>query len=213
MLLSTAYFPPVEYFALLAKDFTLSPDGVIPSVAYLEACEHYQKQSYRTRCRIAAAGGVEALSVPIVHGPDRLITAIRVDYSVPWVLQTCRAIDSAYYSAPYFEHYRDGLFDILDRHIDRLFDLNLALIRYFLDKIGIACRILPTERFAEPGTVAEDYREIIHPKRDNTILRDLSLERPYYQVFSHKYGFVGGLSVMDLLFNEGPDSILYLKKL
>ena len=213
MLLNTAYCPPVEYFALLAKDFTLSPDGVIPSVASLEACENYQKQTYRTRCRIAAAEGVEDLSVPIVHGEDRRITSVRVDYSVPWVLRTCRAIDSAYYSSPYFEHYRDGLFAVLEDRRETLSDLNLPLIRFFLDKTGIACNLLQTESYAPPGSVPDDYREVIHPKRNNTILRDLSLERPYYQVFSRKYGFVGGLSIMDLLFNEGPDSILYLKRL
>lgn len=213
MLLSTAYFPPVEYFALLAKDFTLSPDRVIPSMVHIEACENYQKQSYRTRCRIAAAGGVEELSVPIVHGPDRLITSIRVDYSVPWVLQTCRAIDSAYYSSPYFEYYRDELFELLGRRTETLFELNLSLTRFFLDKTGIACRLLPTTTFVREGSAADDFRYVIHPKRSNTILRDLSLERPYYQVFSGKYGFTGGLSVMDLLFNEGPDSILWLKNL
>jgi hypothetical protein len=59
----------------------------------------------------------------------------------------------------------------------------------------------------------EDLREIIHPKRPNAILSDLELEKPYFQVFSQKHGFLSDLSVMDLLFNEGPDSILYLKKL
>jgi hypothetical protein len=59
----------------------------------------------------------------------------------------------------------------------------------------------------------DDLREVIHPKRSNTILSDMDLEKPYFQVFSRKYGFKSDLSIMDLLFNEGPDSILYLKKL
>ena len=66
---------------------------------------------------------------------------------------------------------------------------------------------------AGSGTYGEDLRDIIHPKRPNTILEDLSLKKPYFQVFARKYGFVPNLSIMDLLFNEGPDAILYLKNL
>ena len=59
----------------------------------------------------------------------------------------------------------------------------------------------------------EDLRSIIHPKKENTILEDLQLKKPYYQVFSRKHGFIANLSIMDLLFNEGPDSIVWLKKI
>ena len=213
MLLSTAYLPPVEYLALLAKDFTLSPDRVIPSVAYIERCEHYQKQSYRTRCRIAGPRGIETLSVPIVHGDDRLIGSIRVEYSTPWFRLTCKTLETAYSSAPFFEHYRDNLFAILESGMESLFDLNLALLRFLLERTGIRCDLRPTTEYLPAGQVKEDYREVIHPKRPNTILRDLSLERPYYQVFAQKYAFQGGLSAIDLLFIEGPDSILFLKNL
>ena len=67
MLLSTAYFPPVEYFAKIAEGFSLSPDSVKPSVIYIEACENYQKQSYRNRCRFYAENGVQNLTFPIIH--------------------------------------------------------------------------------------------------------------------------------------------------
>jgi hypothetical protein len=79
-----------------------------------------------------------------------------------------------------------------------------------------------TEEYSREGVVegtdgeqvvCEDLREVIHPKRPNTILSDLTLEKPYFQVFAPKYGFKSDLSIMDLLFNEGPDSILYLKKI
>ena len=83
MLLSTAYFPPIEYFALMAKC----------SIVYMEGCESYAKQSYRNRCRILTANGVEDLRVPIVHGPSKLITDICVDYKTPWVRQSEYAIE------------------------------------------------------------------------------------------------------------------------
>ena len=202
-LLSIAYFPPVEYFVLLAKY----------SVIELEACENYQKQSYRNRCVIYAADGPQKLNVPVVHqnGTFKLpITQIKVDYSTPWLTRTKRAIDAAYYSSAYFEYYRDSLYDILDSKPETLFSLDLRLTRYLAEKCGIKTEISLTEDFL-PGVPGEDYREIIHPKRPNTILEDNSLKKPYFQVFSCKYGFLPNLSVIDLLFNEGPDSISYLK--
>ena len=213
MLLSTAYCPPLAWFALAAKEMTLSPDRVVPSMVRLEACENYQKQSYRNRCYIAGPRGVEMLQFPVVHGPERRITEIRVDYKTPWLLQTERAVDTAYHTSAYYDYYRDGFFAVLERRPERLFDLNLSLIRFFLEKTGIACELQPTTEYDAPAGDPDDWRERIHPKRPDTVLRDLGLERPYFQVFTDKYGFRENLSVMDLLFNEGPDSILYLKRL
>lgn len=218
MLFSTAYFPPVEYFAKIAEGFTLSPEEVKPSVIYIEACEHYQKQSYRNRCRFYAGDGVQNLSFPIVHeeGTYSLpITEIRIDWSTPWMVRTQRAIVSAYESSAYFDYYKDDLFSILDSHPGTLFEMNMRLLRFFLDKTGIRAEIRLTEEFTPPGSgiYGEDLREVIHPKRTNTILEDLALKKPYFQVFARKHGFISNLSIMDLLFNEGPDSILYLKNL
>ena len=230
MLLTTAYFPPIEYFALLAKY----------SVVYMEACENYQKQSYRNRCRILTSNGVEALNVPVVHenGTFSLpIKEIRVDYSTPWVLRTERAIESAYSSSPFFIYYRDALFAILDSHPATLWELNRRIIDFFCAKIGIAPQILETTEYlpssaagmtgvadvtfaaaenapagATPAaSLPDDLRSVIHPKRPNNIMRELGLERPYWQVFRGKFGFIPGLSVMDLLFNEGPESISWLR--
>ena len=211
MLLQTAYFPPVEYFALLARDMTLSPDRVIPSHASIEAMETYRKQSYRNRCYILGPQGREMLQVPVVHSEDMSIRSVRIEYTTPWVVRTERAIDAAYKSSAWFDEYREPLFAILDAREEHLFDLNLSLIRFFLAKTGIDCRLEETTSFRR--TAPDDFREAIHPKKDNAILRNLGLERPYYQVFSEKYGFTPNLSVMDLLFNEGPDSILWLKSL
>ena len=193
-----------------------------PSVVYMEACENYQKQSYRNRCRFYAADGVQALSFPIVHeaGTHKLpISEIKVDYSTPWIQQHKRAIISAYRTSAYFEYYQDELFEILDSRPEKLFDLNLAIIRFFIEKTGIKVDLRLTSDYSPQGLVedasvrCEDLREIIHPKRPDDILASLDLEKPYFQVFARKYGFKSDLSIMDLLFNEGPDSIMFLKKL
>lgn len=196
-----------------------------PSVVYIEACENYQKQSYRNRCRFLAADGVQTLSFPIIHegGTHKLpISEIRVDYSKPWIQQHQRAIISAYGTSAYFEYYQDELFEILDSRPETLFELNLKIIKFFIEKTGLAVDLRSTEDYSRNGmavigcgdsVICDDLREIIHPKRPDSILRKLDLEKPYFQVFSQKHGFQPDLSIMDLLFNEGPDSIVYLKKI
>lgn len=185
-----------------------------PSVVYIEACENFQKQSYRNRCRFYAADGVQTLSFPILHegGTHRNpIADVRIDYKTPWVQQHERAIVSAYGMSAYFEYYQDELFAILESRYEKLFDLNMALIRFFIEKTGLSVDIRLTEDYLKEPVGVEDLRDSIHPKRPNAILADLGLEKPYFQVFAWKYGFRSDLSIMDLLFNEGPDSIIYLK--
>lgn len=165
----------------------------------MEACESYQKQSYRNRCRILTSGGVQDLNFPIVHGQSRLITEIRVDYSTPWVTKTKKAISTAYDNSPFFEYYQDPLFAILDSHPEKLWDLNMRLIEFFMGKIGLNTRIELTTDLQTPSLD-------IHPKRESEFRCP-----EYWQVFRDRFGFVNNLSIMDLLFNEGPDSICYLK--
>lgn len=192
-----------------------SPFELSPSVVYIEACENYQKQSYRNRCRFYASEGVQTLSCPIVHegGTHKIpITQLKLDYKKPWVQQHKKAIISAYRTSAYFEYYQDELFEILDRGYEKLFDLNMAIIEFFIDKVGLKVDLRLTEDY-EAHPQLDDLREVIHPKRENTILADMDLKKPYFQVFSRKYGFQNDLSIMDLLFNEGPDSIMFLKRL
>lgn len=137
-----------------------------------------------------------------------------VDYSTPWVVRTQRALDTAYETAAYYEYYRDDVFSVLDARPETLWELNLATIGLLLEKTGISCTLSPTTAFAAPGSEPDDYRNVIHPKHPDTVLETLRLERPYYQVFQDRLGgFTPRLSALDLLFNEGPDSILWLKKL
>lgn len=226
-LLTTAYFPPVSYFAAIAEDmeglvrtkgedrksFPSSP--LLPSVIYIEACENYQKQSYRNRCHFYAADGKQSLSFPVIHAEGthkHLISEMRIDYSTPWVMQHKRAIISAYRTSAYFEYYQDELFAILDSKPERLIDLNTRLLKFFLEKTGIKAEIRMTESY-DTAPECEDLREVIHPKRPDRILESLELKKPYFQVFAEKHGFISDLSIMDLLFNEGPDSIIYLKNI
>ena len=233
VLLTTAYFPPVQYFAALSQEAILRRGGksvsAAPAVAFLEACENYQKQSYRNRCHFYSASGMQSLSFPVVHsenGYSLPIREIKVDYSTPWVRQHKMAIVSAYRTSAFFEYYQDELFAILDSQPGTLWELNLEIIRFFIRKIGIPVEIRMTEDFLKSGETvgngvweglpynagldAVDLRQVIHPKRPGDILRRMGKEKPYFQVFAGKHGFITNLSIMDLLFNEGPDAVSYL---
>lgn len=236
-LFTTAYLPPVSYLAAIAEEMdglSNRTDGdssleLTPSVIYIEACENYQKQSYRNRCRFYAADGVQDLNIPVVHegGTHKLpISEIRIDWSKAWLQQHERAIISAYRTSAYFEYYMDEFFAIYAEKPEKLIDLNTSLLRFMLDKTGISAEIRFTSEFSRDGITfsapgdnptkeihCTDLREVIHPKRPNSILAGLGVEKPYFQVFAQKHGFQSDLSAIDLLFNEGPDSIVYLKKI
>lgn len=190
--LSIAYFPPVEYFSVIRRGSA----GV-----FIDSSEDYRKQTYRNRCRILSANGPEDLRFPIIHDGVRKITGVRVDYSTPWVQKTRTAIDSAYYSSPFFEYYRDELFAVLDARPETLWELDFSIIAFFCGRIGLP---VPVPGVPAGGSL-DDFRETIHPKKS-----PVEENRAYWQVFRDKFGFVPNLSVMDLLFNEGPESISYL---
>ena len=145
----------------------------------------------------------------------RCIRSILVDYSTPWVVRTRRALDTAYETSAYYEYYRDEVFALLDARPRTLWELNLSTIRFLMEKTGIACELSPTSEFVSPDEgLVDDYRYTLHPKKADSILADIGLAKPYYQVFQDRAGgFTPKMSCLDLLFNEGPDSILWLKAL
>lgn len=203
--LNIAYFPPISYFSLLLRGEIL-----------LEANENYQKQSWRNRCNILTANGVEALQVPVVHKDGTFrhpIREIEVDYSRDWLTRQKRAIDSAYMSSAYFEYYRDALYAVLDSKPDTLWNLDLAVLDFFLAAYGRPGAGRKDGDGRVPVGFTENFLGAsldIHPKREdsvwNALLQDgtSAMGKPYFQVFSQKYGFVPNLSIMDYLFNEGP---------
>lgn len=201
--LSSAYFPPVDYFRVIYR---------VGNV-FLESKERYQKQTYRNRMKILASDGVLSLSVPLVKGDDRSITAMEIDYSKPWLQQHKRALVSAYNSSPFFEYYMDDIFEILDRRHKTLFELNMDILKKMLHLLGLKDNIALTAEYHAiyPEHVA-DFRDSIHPKKksNDSLVAPNPKYSEYYQVFTDKFGFVSDLSALDLLFNEGPNAISYL---
>lgn len=198
---SAAYFPPVEYFMAAACTGRL----------LIEGCGSYVKQTYRNRCRIYACDGVLSLTVPVSmpHGSKSEAEAL-IDYSKPWLQQHWRALVSAYRTSAFFEYYQDDIQEILASRPAHLLELDLRLTVLMLRLLGLRCEVGVTTDFVpvyDAGYL--DLRESFHPKK--AVPEEFRNRlRPYYQVFSERYGFIPGLSALDLLFNEGPDAVSYL---
>lgn len=196
LLLSTAYFPPACYFRLIRDAEKVT----------IEREENYLKQTYRNRCIILASNGVHSLSVPVTKS-GRLkapVKDILIDYSKRWQQVHVRAFNAAYGRSPYFLYYSENIFGILQKNHRFLIDLNHELLQECLSLLGINKCITYTSSFEPASLEPGDYRYSISPKKEQVFS-----SKPYIQVFGEA-GFVPGLSIIDLIFNLGPDAALYL---
>ncbi len=200
VLLSVAYNPPVAWFALLAKYEVL-----------LEAHETYPKQTYRNRCVIYSEKGSMALSIPVLkrNGNHTNIKEVKIFNEERWYLRHWRALQSAYEAAPYYLYYKDDLEDFYSGKYESLFEFNLKLIQQVAMLLDIRFKMVLTDTFQKNPDNCTDWREMIHPKRP---LKNIEFP-PYIQVFSDRHGFIPNLSILDLLFNLGPESKAYLRKI
>ena len=203
VVLSTSYFPPIQYFSKLVNY----------SKILIDIHETYSKQSYRNRCVILSSNGPLSLTVPVIrpNGNHTLIKDTRVDYSTNWQKNHWKAIESAYRNSIYFDFVADCITPFFERHENFLVDLNLKTVLELLNFLGISRKIDITDSYIHQyPLIVDDFRKQIHPKsrfqRDDPSFTT----KPYYQVFSSKFGFTANLSMLDLLFNEGLSSVDYL---
>ncbi|MBM3435917.1 MAG: WbqC family protein [Bacteroidetes bacterium] len=200
ILLSTAYLPPIEFFVRI-----LHADEI-----FIEKEETYCKQSYRNRCEIYSANGKLVLTVPVIkpHGNHTQTKDIEIENSLKWQKEHWRTIISAYNQSPYFLFYRDVFEPFYSKKFCSLWDFNLTLVQTILEILKADKVITDTDSFEKikaAGTT--DYRKSINPKISSAMNFI-----PYRQVFSFRHGFLSNLSIIDLIFNTGPDTTEFLLK-
>ena len=197
LLISTAYLPPIEYFVLIH-----GTDEVM-----IEREENYLKQTYRNRCYILSASGLQVLTVPVYLGSFHKtpVKNIRIDYSKRWQQVHLRAINTAYRSSPFFEFYFEEIEKIIVQKHEFLIDMNKELTEVLLKILGIKRSIGFTNSFVPVSEAKNDVRYSITPKK-----KSIYVIKEYPQVFNINAGILSRLSIIDLIFNMGPESIHYL---
>jgi len=198
-LLQTTYFGPIQWYQKLYRyDQTL-----------IEQYDSYQKQTYRNRCVIATANGLQALTVP-VEGTDEkcLVKDLRISDHNNWRRIHWNALQSAYNESPFFDYYADDIRPFFEKKYEFLVDFNETIRQTVCDLLDIHPQVSYTSDFSRQPSDVDDYREVInakHPQPDEDFQ-----SRRYWQVFEGKHGFQANLSILDLLFNMGNEAVFYL---
>lgn len=200
VLLHPCYFGPVSQFVAIAK----------AKAVLFENEDNYQKQTYRNRMYIYGANGRLLLNIPIRHSGDKSqhqkYREVRIENDFDWQKQHWKSLQTVYRTSPFFEFYEDEFHPLYHKKYEFLMDFNYDCLELVLDCLQLELDYTKTKEF------------ILHPK-DVMDARDLVLAKgvkqhffePYTQVFESKFGYLNDLSVIDLIFNEGPNALNYLE--
>lgn len=192
------YLPPVEYFARLNN---YNPDFVI------EKQEHFPKQTYRNRANIYSPDGMLTLVVPVIKGSKihTPVKDVKISYDFRWQRLHWMSLQGCYRRSAYFEYYEDELAPFYEKKETFLFDYNDQLLQLILKLLKIKATVNYTETYEPEYPALADLRHTINSKKESEFQ-----QKPYFQVFEERHGFMKNLSIVDLLFNQGPQSVNYL---
>ena len=199
LLLSSAYLPPISFFTAMSES-----GGEV----FIEQFDSYHKQTFRNRALIATSNGVQSLTIPVVksEGGKMLMKDVRISDHGEWRHLHWNALETAYMNSPFFIYYQDDLRPFYEKRYEFLLDFNMELTGTIADLIGFKPEFKLTEQYVTDVDGITDLRAAV--KADAIPMPEV---KPYYQVFARKNGFLKGMSIVDLLFNMGPESILVLK--
>jgi hypothetical protein len=198
VVLPMLYLPPVEYFTALNMH---KPNILI------EREEHFPKQTYRNRANICSPDGILPLTVPVIKGSKNhtRIKDVRISYDFNWQRLHWMSLQACYRRSAYFEYYEDEFAPFYENREIFLFDYNDKLLQLLLKFTKIKTPLTYTETYEPEYPSLTDLRNSISPKTET----DFN-QKPYFQVFEEKQGFIRNLSIVDLLFNQGPQTVNYL---
>jgi len=198
ILLHPTYFPCIAQMTAVAQ----------AKKVVFELEDNYQKQTYRNRTHIAHANGKLVLTVPILHskGTGRQKTKdVKVENNFPWQEQHWKSLQSAYRTSPYFEFYEDDLEPFFKEPVEELMTHNLTIFTFLYELLGLETPYEFSLTY-EKNPPQTDLRHLVNAKQSPS-----HKLMPYTQVLEANHGFLPNLSVLDLLFNEGPNALMYLE--
>jgi len=208
ILIHPAYFGPVSQFVVLVK-----ADKV-----FFENEDNYQKQTYRNRMYIYDSNGKLLLNIPIRHrstltgepkeaGKHQLYKEVKIENDFEWQKQHWRALKASYQTSPFFEFYEDEVYPLYHTKFEYLIDFNYACLEFVTDALQLDLEINKTSDYILHPQDKNDLRYLIKAKSE----QKFNLGH-YTQVFQDKHGFISDLSILDLIFNEGPNSLNFLEE-
>ncbi|NRD22783.1 WbqC family protein [Winogradskyella litoriviva] len=192
------YFPNIAHFWAI-----VNADSI-----HFEVCDNYQKQSFRNRTEIYGANGKLALTVPVTYSQKnrQLSKDVKIANEAQWQVQHLKSLQSAYSMSPFFEFYIDDLMPLFELQFDFILDFNLKCFEFLNNTLQLDIKPIHTSNFEKQPTGKVDLRDLTN--------RNFKVDsfQTYTQVFTEKHGFISNLSILDLIFNEGPNTELYLKQ-
>ena len=195
----TLFAPIIQYIALAQADKVI-----------FEVEDNFQKQTYRNRYYVFGANGKQMLNVPLLHNKDagKLKTKdVQIDYSFSWQKLHVKTLESAYSSSPFYEFYKDDILPVIQKKHKYLLDLNLESIATMNNCLELDFTFKKSTEYQVESEANKDFRNLAIAKGKQAY----NLKK-YTQVFDDKHGYISNLSILDLLFNEGTNALIYLEK-
>ncbi|WP_250434275.1 WbqC family protein [Hanstruepera flava] len=198
ILIHPTYLPNIAHFAAI-----IQADNV-----WFEMDDNFQKQTYRNRAYIYGANGKLSLNIPVIHTQKerQKYRDVRIYNAEKWQLNHWKSLESAYRTSPFFEFYEDEIAPLYQTQVEFLLDFNMTCFETICDCLQLELPILKTDVYEKTVTNKLDWRHLVNAKQEKP-----KQFEPYTQVFNDKHGFISNLSILDLLFSEGPNTINYLQ--